>query len=1096
MFHALVFMLGLAPAPPAAPLGYYRHPALHERTIVFTAEGDLWTVGVEGGVARRLTSHAGVESHAALSPDGETVAFTATYEGPGDVYTMPLAGGLPTRRTWEGRGAKVAGWTPDGRILYSTSAYSTMPNDQLVILDAERGSREVLPLSQAADGSFEPTGRTLFFTRLPFQGSHTRRYAGGTAQRIWSYAKGEAEAKPLTADFPGTSKEPLWWKGRVYFLSDRDGTMNLWSMDETGADLRQHTRHKDWDVQSAALSAGRVVYQLGADLRLFDVATEADSAIDIRLASDFDQRREHWLKTPMEYVTSIHLSPTGDRLALTARGEVWVVPATRGRLVQASRDRQVRNREARFLPDGKGLVTLSDKSGEVELWQLPANGVGNPQQLTSDGSVLRWDAAPSPDGKWIAHHDKDEQLWLYEVATRKSLRIASSANGDFADLRWAPDSRWLVYAATADNLFSQLFVYGIEGRKSTPLTTDRYDSYSPSWSADGKWLYFLSDRHLESLVRSPWGPRQPEPFFDRQTRIYELALTPDLRSPFRPPDELAPPEAKDKEDEKNKKEKDKGNAASLQPPKPSPPPPVAIDLENIQARLAPVPAPPGNYESLATDGKLLYWLARETTLEGKKALRTLAIENKGAEPETFMDDVASFELSQDSKKILVRKGNDLFVFDVGPKAPTETAKSQVNLKDWTFPIDPKDEWRQMFTEAWRLERDYFYDRKMHGVDWKAMREKYAPLVERVSDRHELSNLLGQMVSELSALHIFVYGGDERKGTDDIEPGFLGASLTRDEAAGGYRVEHVLRTDPDEPENLPPLARPGVGVGEGDVLQSINGTAALSVPDVGALLRGQAGRQVLVRVKPKGAAPARDVVVTPVPPRKAAELAYDEWEYARREIVRERSAGRLGYVHLQAMGSGDVAQWARDFYPAFDRDGLIIDVRGNGGGNIDSWILEKLLRKAWFFWQPRVGRPYWNMQYAFRGPMVVLCDEGTASDGEAFSEGFRRLGLGKVIGTRTWGGEIWLTSSNVLVDKGIATAAEFGVYGPEGAWLIEGHGVDPDIVVDNLPHATFGGSDVQLDTAIRYLQDEIKAHPRPVPPAPAYPDKSHGAPGAP
>jgi tricorn protease len=505
---------------------------------------------------------------------------------------------------------------------------------------------------------------------------------------------------------------------------------------------------------------------------------------------------------------------------------------------------------------------------------------------------------------------------------------------------------------------------------------------------------------------------------------------------------------------------------------------------------------PGNYESLATDGKLLYWLARETTLEGKKALRTLAIENKGAEPETFMDEVGSFELSQDSKRILVRKGNDLFVFDVGPKAPTETAKSQVNLKEWAFPVDPRDEWRQMFVEAWRLERDYFYDRNMHGVDWKAVRQKYAPLAERVSDRHELSDLLGQMVSELSALHIFVYGGDTRKGTDDVEPGLLGATLSRDEAGGGYRVDHVLRTDPDEPESLSPLARPGVAVAEGDVLQSINGTPTLSVPDVGALLRGQAGRQVLVRVKPKGAGAARDVVVTPVPPRKAAELAYDEWEYSRRQIVQEKGGGRLGYVHLQAMGSGDVAQWARDFYPAFDRDGLIIDVRGNGGGNIDSWILEKLLRKAWFYWQPRVGRPYWNMQYAFRGPMVVLCDEGTASDGEAFSEGFRRLGLGKVIGTRTWGGEIWLTSGNVLVDKGIATAAEFGVYGPEGAWLIEGHGVDPDIVVDNLPHATFGGSDVQLDTAVRHLLDEIKAHPRPVPPAPAYPDKSGRTPGAP
>jgi tricorn protease len=444
---------------------------------------------------------------------------------------------------------------------------------------------------------------------------------------------------------------------------------------------------------------------------------------------------------------------------------------------------------------------------------------------------------------------------------------------------------------------------------------------------------------------------------------------------------------------------------------------------------------------------------------------------------------------------LIRREKDFYVVDAGEKAPAELTKSQVPLKDWKFRLDVRDEWRQMFTEAWRLERDYFYDRAMHGLDWKAIKEKYAPLVDRVTDRNELADVLAQMVSELSALHIFVGGGDLRKGSDDVWPATLGAQLERDAAAGGYRVARIYKSDPDWPNRLSPLARAGADVKEGDVITQVNGASTLSAPDVGQLLRAQAGQQVLLQMKP-ASGPARNVVVTPIGRGADEELRYDDWEYTRRLEVNRASQNKIGYLHLRAMGRGDIAQWTRDYYPVFNRDGLIIDVRHNGGGNIDSWLLGRLLRKAWFYWQPRVGRPYWNMQYAFRGHIVVLVDEFTGSDGEAFAEGFRRLGLGKVIGTRTWGGEIWLTASNVLVDRGIATAAEFGVYGPEGAWLIEGHGVDPDIVVDNPPRATFDGKDAQLEAAIAHLQELIRTKPVPVPPAPPYPTQRFVPPARP
>jgi tricorn protease len=405
-------------------------------------------------------------------------------------------------------------------------------------------------------------------------------------------------------------------------------------------------------------------------------------------------------------------------------------------------------------------------------------------------------------------------------------------------------------------------------------------------------------------------------------------------------------------------------------------------------------------------------------------------------------------------------------------------------------VIPGDEFREEFQDAWRLHRDYFYDKHMHGVNWNAMRDKYSELIGRVREREELSDLLAQMVGELSALHTFVRGGDIRRGPDQVQTASLGAVLARDASAGGYVVRRIYRSDPDRPDKRPPLARPGVDVSEGDVILAINGRDVLTATDPGELLRNQAGKEALLRVRPQGKSDARDVVVRPVSSQDEADLRYRDWEFTRRQKVEQASSSQIGYVHLRAMGPNDINQWEEEYYPVFDRQGLIIDVRHNQGGSIDSWILGKLMRKAWMYWQPRVGQPVWNMQGAFRGHLVVLCDEWTGSDGEAFAEGFRRLGLGKVIGTRTWGGEIWLSGSNFLADRGVATAAEMGVYGPEGKWLIEGHGVDPDIVVDNLPYATFNGKDTQLDAAVQYLQELIRKEPVTVPAPPAYPDKTY------
>jgi tricorn protease len=1064
-------------SPAGATEGYYRFPELHGETIVFTAEGDLWSVGIEGGEARRLTTHPGEEIHPAISPDGTTLAFSAAYEGPMEVYAMPVEGGLPVRWTWEGtvdergtgrKGALVVAWTPGGRILYSSEAFSGLPARQLLTIDPATGEREVLALAQAANGVFEPTGRTLFFNRLPFQGSHAKRYKGGAVESLWKFTAGEPEAVALTADFAGTSKEPMWWEGRVYFASDRDGAMNLWSMDVEGGDLRQHTRHEGWDVQSPALSAGRIVYQLGADLRLYDVRSDEDRKVAIELVSDFDQRRERWITEPMKYLSDAHLSPKGDRVVLTARGEVFVAPVGSGRFVHVTRQPETRYRAARYLAGGESLLALSDESGEVEWWELPADGAGERRRVTRDGRVLRFDGAPSPDGRWIATVDQNRELWLHEVATGEGWRVAVSPFG-FASVAWSPDGRWMVYSMGGENELLRVHLYDVEGRASMPVTSDRYNSYDAVFDAAGEWLYFVSDRYFESVVQSPWGSRQPDPYFDKQSELFAVSLSAGRRFPFQPEDELMPRPAEDE-----------GDSAEATPAR------TTVELDGIERRLFRLPVAPGNYGDLAIAGDRLYWKSAPHPAwarGGKAELMVLEIVSTKPEAKALVSGIDGFELSADGKKLLVRQDQKLHVLDAAAAPPAKLEGTELSLGGWSFPLDPRKEWRQMMVDAWRLHRDHFYDRGMHGLDWPAVKEKYLPLVERVTTRNELADLQGQMISELSALHQSVRAGDFRRGADELEVATLGAHLVRDAAAGGYRVERVYAWDPDLPGARPPLAEPGMEVAAGEVIVEINGVSTLE-RSPGALLRGQAGKQVRLRVASGEA--ARDVIAVPVSAETDAGLRYNEWELTRRLRAEERSAGKIGYVHLRAMGAADAAQWQRDYYPVFDRQGLIVDVRKNRGGNIDSWVLGKLLRKPWFYWQARTGQPYWNMQHAFRGHLVVLVDEGTASDGEAFAEGFRRLGLGPVIGSRTWGGEIWLTGSNRQVDQGVATAPEFGVYGPEGAWLIEGHGVEPDRVVDNPPHATFRGEDAQLEAAIEYLLGRLEEDPRPVPPPPAYP----------
>ena len=1043
--------------------GYYQYPDIHDNTIVFTSEGDIWKVSVNGGLAQRLTTHPEEERYANISPDGKTLAYSASYEGPTEIYTMPINGGITTRWTYESETSSVTNWSPDNKIIYQTQAYNKLPDEQLVTIDLKTRIKSVVPLYQASEGTQNEKGDWIFI-RPADHGDAAKRYVGGTARQIWKF-DGKNEAVKLTNDYDGESHKPMWYDGRVFFISDRDGIMNIWSMDSDGNDLAQHTKHEEYDVRYANIHDGKIVYQHAADIWLLDVSTGSYNKINISLASDLDQLREKWDENPSRYITSVSSDPNGENIVVTARGRVFVVPVKTGRTISFTENKGVRYRDAIFSHDGKEIITLSDESGEFEFVKLNSTGSDNQTKITKNGTTLRYQGIPSPDGKWIAYDDLESNMYILDIKTGESKKISSNNEG-IRDFSWSPDSKWLAFVQTAFNSMSQIIVYNIRDESKFNLTTDRANSFSVKWSPDGKFIYFLSDRSFTTLVGSPWGTRQPEPYWDASEKLYHVSLEKGTRSPFREDDELM-------EKSEDKKQKNKENKVV-----------VSIDKEGIQSRIEEVPVSAGNYSYIDLNDKAIYIMSRETGIYANSNIKVLSISNEDIKLNDMASDVSGFELTRDGKKILIRKGRSYFMTRAGT-GKANLSDSRISFSGWKFSINPREDWKQIYKDAWRMERDYFYDKNMHGVDWDKMYDKYLPLVDRVTTRNELNDVISRLIGELSALHTAARGGDLRSDNKNIQVASLGAETTRDEANGGYRIDYIYRVDPDYPNRKSVLDDPFLDVKEGDVITKVNGRDALSSIDIGELIRNEANKQVKLTIKRDNK--SKDIIVKPQ--SNEFWLRYEDWEYSNRIKVDKASNEEIGYIHLYAMGSANISQFYREFYPAFNRKGLIIDVRYNWGGNIDSFILSKLIRSSWMFWKGRSGEPYWNMPYSFRGHIVVLVNENTYSDGEALAEGFKQLGLGTTIGMRTWGGQIWLNSSNRQSDGGLARAPMIGVYGNNGDWLIEGRGYEPDIVLDNLPHETYNGKDAQLEAAIDLLKKKILEDPRDVPKVPPYPDKS-------
>lgn len=1080
----------------AGTSGFYRQPALHGDQVYLVAEGDLWHVGTQGGEAQRLTTHNGQETQPAVSPDGQWLAFTGQYDGGTEIYLMPVAGGPPKRLTWEGGGMRVWGFTAAGEVLYT--GLDSRPGSQLFAVDVKSGQRRQLPVGQASDAALSADGRTLYFTRSGLRSDNARQYRGGAIARLWVMdLMDKSEAKPLIAE-GNNDRRPLPYRvggaERIAFLSDRDGTVNLWSVNAQGGDLRQHTAHKGWDIRHASIDGSRVVYALGADLYLVDLAqSAAPTKLDISLGGDFDQQRERWIKKPQDFLTDTSFAPNGERVLLAARGHLATQGVQQLRRAELPQPSDGRCKKGEFSSDSKSVFATCDFSGETEIWRFAANGTGQPERITSGATTQRQQLLPSPDGRWLAHTDKEGRVYLTDLKAKTTKEIARAGLGDPPQLQgWSPDGQalaWTLSLRQPDR--SQLQLYSTADGRTHTLTSDRYDSNAAAFSPDGQWLYFASNRNFATTGNgSPWGDRNTGPFLGFRSKLYALALQPGLRSPFAPKDELESATEKKADEQRaedkkatdkdpterkadSKDDKDKKPAADKKG-KPT------IQFEGLAERLYELPVAAGSYRALRVDGKRLWFLDQD--LDRKSQLKSIAIDNQGGPAEILAQDVRSYDLSADGKKLMVVRNQgqnapEILIVEAAPKLPADLSKLTVRWSDWQIATQPRAEWKQMFADAWRMHRDHFYDVKMHGVDWAAVRAKYEPLVDRVTDRFELADLMGQMVSELGALHSQVGPGDTRPAPD--EPGLAGLGGRFSRGPEGWRIDAIYAFEAELPSEAPPLAAPGLRLKVGDIITTINGRPTADAPHLLELLRGQAGRQVLLEVKQASSGKTVQRIVTPVAQTRENQLRYNDWRVSRARAVEQAGQGRIGYVHLRAMGPADIADFVREFYAASDRDGLIIDVRYNNGGNIDSWILEKLLRRAWAFWQPRspAGSPvYANMQNVYRGHTVVLMNEDTYSDGETFAEGFKRLKIGPVIGKRSSGAGVWLSDQNRLIDNGIMRAAESGQMDAEGRFLIEGVGVTPDIEVDNLPRATAMGHDAQLDAALAELKRRIAADP--------------------
>jgi len=1090
--RVLLFASILLPSTGFAQTKLLRFPAIQGDRVAFTYAGDIWTAPVAGGTASRVTAHPGMEVFAHFSPDGKWIAFTGQYDGDEQVYVVPATGGEPKQLTWyPARGPltprwgwdnQVYGWTTDGKAVLFRSMRDgwTLSLNRLYTVPLTGGPAEPLPMPEAGAGDYSGDGARVVYSPIFRDFRPEKRYGGGMANDLFVYDTRNGDAKRVVDD-PRSDRDPMWIGGTIYFNSDRSGTFNLYGYDVATAKTAPVTNGKTWDVRwPSSDHQGRIVFELNGELQVLDVKTGKSAALAITVPDDGLWKRASRVPAAGQ-LEDWDLSPKGERALFTARGDIFTAPIEKGPTRNLTHSSGAHDKWASWSPDGSKIAFISDRSGEEELYLVAQDGSAPPEQLTRDGKAMRYAPAWAPDGKRIAFSDKDGKVYVYTFDDRKLSEIAHATIGGIRDYVWSPRGNYLAWSASSPNNFNALYLWSARDNQVRKVTDELWNSYNPAWDPDGNYLFYLSDRDYAPVISGA----EFNYATNRTTDIYALALRKDVKHPF-------PPES------------DEVAAASSAPSPPVAPPAgggaagsgtasvspadLSIDFDGLGKRVAKVPVEGDNYGGLvAKKGYLIYGVGSAFYYgrDGDKPTALKLFGLKDRKVTTLVDDIGGYALSADGSKLLVRSGGAFSLYDAAPTGAG--SKKTVSTAGLMVDRVPTEEWQQIFHEVWRRYRDWFYVGNMHGFDWAAIGKRYEAWLPYVAHRSDLNYLISEMVSELTIQHAYVEGGDFElpRRTAVALPG---ARFALEKATGKYRITRIFTGQNEEPIYRSPLTEIGVNAAVGDYLLAVDGTELRADEDPYRLLRGKADRPVTLTLSAKPTLEGSRTVSF-VPVNNESNLEYLDWVLGNRQRVNQISGGRLGYLHVPDMGAPGIREFIKWYYGQLDKEGLIVDVRANGGGNVSRMLIERLRRKLLGINYGRrnpEGNPY--PDGVFIGPMAAILDERSSSDGDIFPYMFREAGLGPLIGRRSWGGVVGISNTGQLLDGGTIFVPLSGLANAKGEWVIEGHGVDPDIDVENDPKSLLAGKDPQLERAVAELMKQLQGKVVKLPPMPAGPVK--------
>jgi len=1070
-----------------------RFPDVHEDTVVFVYGEDIWKASTQGGVAQRLTIHDGQERFPKFSPDGQLIAFTGAYDGNSDVYVMSVHGGEIMRVTFHPGTDTVVGWHPrKGKIMFRSARRAYSRFERLYLIAPDGTGLEELMMHEAVAGSFSGDASKIAYNRIARETRTWKRYRGGTAQDIWLFDMNTHEDRRLT-EFTGTDRIPMWIGDRIFFSSDRERVLNIFALDPGSGRIEQMTRHQEYDVRRPSMGGAQIVYELGAQLWLLDVETGNTRSIPIEVQADAPERRAY-LKDVSGEVTQIACSPSGKRAVMVARGEVFTVPKKDGPTRNLSQSSGSRQKDAVWSPDGRRIAYLSDESGEYAIHLIDPLGKEEAIQLTRHEEGYRHTLRWSPDSQKIAFADQTLRFYYVDLESKDVVEVDRSASEPtdigidlkpVHDYAWSPDSRYIAYSRIDADLVSRIYIYGLENAQSQCVSGPLFNDFGPVFTRGGKHLLFISNRRFDpTYCDFEW-----EMVYKRAAGLYALTLQAD-GGPLLPllsdeeeieEDEEGDQEA-DGEDEEDQDADEETKDADTDTSE------VIVDFEGMAGRVEALPVERGNYRRLAVNDDLLFFLNAESGDFNRFEYRAVnsmdlhAFSFEDRETHQVIGGIRAYDLSAKGEHIAYQKGGEVGIIAASDKDSKGKALGLSGLK---IQFDPPAEWQQIFTEAWRMERDFYYEPDMHGLDWAEVKVKYGRLVPFASCRQDLRFLIGEMIGELNTSHTYVYGGDHKRRSASVNVGLLGADWEVDQASQRYRLARILRV-PDWTLGVqPPLARPGVDVQEGDYLLAVNGRAVRTERNLYSFFQGLVGKQVSLLISnDPDPTDAREVTVVPVSSERT--LRYRDWVERNRLTVERLSQGKIGYMHLPDTYLRSAREFPKYFYSQTQKQGLLIDGRYNGGGLDPDILLQRLDKRALSFWTRRYSADQTSPPVVTHAHMALLTNRQAGSGGDMLPMEFQLRGMGPVIGTRTWGGLVGVSMFIRMIDGGGLTAPDYRIYDAQGNWVVENVGIEPNIVVDLDPAEMARGHDAQLMEGIEVLMEQIEANPWAQPQHPPFP----------